>query len=323
MSDAPAILFSSPVDSAEDWREAFHRVRPGLPVLTAEDRPDPGRVAYAVVFQPPPAFLPPLTRLRAVFSIAHGMDHMAQCGVPAGVALVQMQDEATADAMADYVTLAALASLRCWPARLADQAARRWRVRYAHPCRTQTACVLGLGMIGARVAARLAANGYRTRAWSRRPRTAGEVPGVELFAGPDRLDAALAGCNVLACVLPLTPSTRGLVDGRRLCLLAPGATLINVSRGGLLNTPDLRRALDDGSLGAVVLDVFDEEPLPEHDPFWTHPAVTVTCHDAGVAPPDEAVAFILDGIDRLEGGQAPRGLVQDRWWERSGTPAKP
>lgn len=300
------ILFHSPVDAINDWRAAFQRHRANIDLLTRGDIADPGAIEYAVVYRPTPDLLDGLARLRALFSISHGLDHLAGVPIPAGVVVVQMQDGATADAIADYAVLAALAALRDWRGRLADQLAGRWRVRYARLARDATVCVLGLGMIGQRVAVRLAANGFRLRAWSRRPR---KMENIRCFDGDDGLDAALDGSDVVICVLPLTAQTQYILDERRMRLLAPSAAVVNVGRGGLIHTPSLRMLLDQGVIGAAIIDVFDEEPLPSHDPFWTHPAVTVTAHDAGVAQPDEAVGFILEGIDRIERGDNPRGLV--------------
>ena len=92
-------------------------------------------------------------------------------------------------------------------------------------------------------------------------------------------ELALADVVILAC--PLTEQTRGLVDRDFLAAMRPDAVLVNVARGGVVNDDALLAALDHGTIGSAILDVFDPEPLPESSPFWTHENVTVTSHIAG------------------------------------------
>ena len=89
--------------------------------------------------------------------------------------------------------------------------------------------------------------------------------------GGDRLDDALAGAEVVVLALPLLPGTAGLIDRRRLHLLAPDACLVNVARGQHVVTADLVDALRDGDAGVGGLDVTDPEPLPDGHPLWTCP----------------------------------------------------
>ena len=96
--------------------------------------------------------------------------------------------------------------------------------------------------------------------------------------GDDRLGEALAGADVVVLALPLLPESVGLIDRRRLELLAPGACLVNVARGQHVVTEDLVEALRDGTLGSAGLDVTDPEPLPDGHPLWTLPNAVVTPH---------------------------------------------
>ena len=101
--------------------------------------------------------------------------------------------------------------------------------------------------------------------------------------GADETDAALAGADLAVLALPLLPSTVGVIDRRRLGLLAPGATLVNVARGPHVVTDDLVAALADGTLGSAGLDVTDPEPLPDGHPLWSLPNAIVTPHTANTA----------------------------------------
>ena len=104
------------------------------------------------------------------------------------------------------------------------------------------------------------------------------MAGARAVVGDDRLGEALAGADVVVLALPLLPESVGLIDRRRLELLAPGACLVNVARGQHVVTEDLVEALRDGTLGSAGLDVTDPEPLPDGHPLWTLPNAVVTPH---------------------------------------------
>ncbi len=106
------------------------------------------------------------------------------------------------------------------------------------------------------------------------------MAGASSVVGNGRLDDALTGADVAVLALPLLPGTAGLIDRRRLGLLAAGACLVNVARGQHVVTADLVDALRDGTLGSAGLDVTDPEPLPDGHPLWTLPNAIVTPHTA-------------------------------------------
>ena len=106
------------------------------------------------------------------------------------------------------------------------------------------------------------------------------MAGATRVVDGDRLDEALAGAELVVLALPLLPGTVGLIDRRRLELLAPDACLVNVARGRHVVTADLVGALGDGTLGSAGLDVTDPEPLPDGHPLWALPNAIVTPHTA-------------------------------------------
>jgi phosphoglycerate dehydrogenase-like enzyme len=109
-------------------------------------------------------------------------------------------------------------------------------------------------------------------------RHASPMPGAAAVVDPGDLDDALAGADALVLALALTPETEGLVDRRRLDLLAGHAWVVNVARGRHIVTDDLVAALGDGSIGGAGLDVTDPEPLPDGHPLWAMPNVLITPH---------------------------------------------
>lgn len=190
---------------------------------------------------------------------------------------------------------------------LAETRGGVWRPEPPRLSRDVHVGVMGLGQLGLDAAARLRAQGFQTRGWSRSRKTA---PGVACFAGADEMGAFLDGLDVLALLLPETPETRGLVNAAALSRLAPGAHVINAARGPVLVEADLLTALErDGGLGGATLDVFDTEPPPPEHPFWAHPRVAITPHIASATRPATAAKVLLDQIDRVEGGSRPLHLV--------------
>jgi len=85
--------------------------------------------------------------------------------------------------------------------------------------------------------------------------------------------------------------------------------VINVARGGHLVARDLIGALDNGWLAHAYLDVFEPEPLPERDPLWTHPGITITPHSAALTEPRTAIPKIVENVERVRRGGTPANLV--------------
>ncbi len=117
------------------------------------------------------------------------------------------------------------------------------------------------------------------------------------------------GLDVLAMILPDTPSTDRLVDGRVLECLHDGAILINTGRGNSLDLQAALLALRSGRLKAAVLDVLDEEPLADGDPLWAEPGVYITSHTSAPTEMDAIVDVFLDNLRRFEAGEVLAGIV--------------
>ena len=163
-----------------------------------------------------------------------------------------------------------------------------------------------MGVLGLAVLDRLRSYGFRLRGWNRSPRT---ITGVDSYAGAEEFDEFLSGCNVLVCLLPLTPSTVGILNSKTFSRLPPGASIINVGRGPHLVETDLLAALDNGHLSRAMLDVTETEPLPPEHPFWAHPRVFVTPHVASMTQPETAAPVLLENIRRDQRNEPLVGVV--------------
>jgi phosphoglycerate dehydrogenase-like enzyme len=192
--------------------------------------------------------------------------------------------------IAEYVMLMILAVARRLPQLLELQAERTWQPLEARELRDVTVGIVGLGSIGRAVGALGTAFGCRVIATRRRPEVgsqAGEGDGDEPFLGsamldrvlpPERLAELLAESDFVVLAAPLTPDTHGIISDEAIAQMKPGAWVINVARGELVDERALARALREGRLGGAVLDTFREEPLPPTSPLYDLPNVILTPH---------------------------------------------
>jgi phosphoglycerate dehydrogenase-like enzyme len=184
----------------------------------------------------------------------------------------------TAIPIAEYVLLSVL-NLYMEPERWAASArCHQWAHRNFREVSGTTWLIVGLGGIGTEVAVRATAFGARVIGVRRSP--AGDEPVDEVIT-PDRLAGAVPDADVIVLCAPGSADTRHLFGESMLAVVRPGAILVNVARGSLVDEDALIRSLDSGRLGHAVLDVFATEPLPADSPLWDHPGVTVTPHSSG------------------------------------------
>ncbi len=247
----------------------------------------------AIVANPDPADLRQLPQLRWVHSVWAGVERLVAdlCETP--LKIVRLVDPHMAATMAEAALAWTLYLHRDMPAYARQQRDRIWRaLPYVYP-QNRTVSLLGLGSLGAASVQRLRAAGFRACGWSRTQKT---LPGVACFAGLDGLVAMLKHSDILICLLPLTPETRGLLDREALAHLPQGAALINFARGPIVVDTDLRAALDSGHLDHAVLDVFDIEPLPADAWQWQHPRVTVLPHCTAPTDLQTAAAIVAEAI---------------------------
>ncbi len=271
----------------------------------------PEAVDAAAVANPPPGTLQGLPNLRLVQSLWAGVDKLlADDTLPAGVPLARMVDPAMSAAMAETALWAVLAIQRDFFVYARQQAAAEWRPHPQRRADELRVTVLGLGEIGATVAAALARQGYRVSGWARTPRRLPD--GVRGAFGAAALRALLPGCDVLVNLLPLTPDTRGLLGAPLFTALPRGAALVNLARGGHVVDEDLLAALDGGQLSQAVLDVFHQEPLPPQHPFWRHPRVALLPHVAAATDPRSAAAVAAANLRAARDGAPLRHLVDRR-----------
>lgn len=300
-------LFVSESDSAADWADALRSARPDIKTLVYPDIGDPAAIDFALAWRPPPGLLAGLPSLKLVFSLGAGVDGLIDDPTfPTRVPLVRMVDSGLTEGMTEYVVWRVLDRHRRAALYRADQQAKRWRPRHPRLARDRPVGILGLGVLGRDAALKLAALRFPVSAWSRTPK---HIPGIACHHGEDGLAAVVAGSEILVCLLPLTPATAGILNRDLFARMPRGAYLINAARGGHLVEADLLAMLDDGALVGASLDVFHDEPLPEDHPFWTHPGVTITPHDASLTSPRTGTRSIAEAIACYEAGRPVPNVV--------------
>jgi glyoxylate/hydroxypyruvate reductase A len=261
---------------------------------------------YAVVWKPPQQLLDEQTQLKALFNTGAGVDALVKLRLPEGLPIIRLDDAGMSVQMAEYVCHAVIRHFREFDGYEADMGAGKWSFRKPRSRADFPVGILGLGVLGTRVARSVAQFDFPVNGWSRSPKA---LDGVQCFSGDAGLEAFLQATRIVVCLLPLTPDTEDLLNARRLSQLMPGGYVINVARGAHIVDVDLLALLDSGHLAGATLDVFRTEPLPPEHPFWEHPNITLTPHTSARTLRSESIAQIAGKIAALERGDPVAGRV--------------
>ena len=275
------IVVSLPAaDKTEWWCQMLRDLMPDWNVYPIDQVPDPDAVTYSVLWRPATGSMKPFRNLKAIVSLGAGIDHvLADEQLPIHVPIIRTVGTDLTQRMKEYVALHVLRHHRELPAIQANQARQLWEQIVVPPAPQRRVGVMGLGNLGAVAADLLKQIGFEVRGWSRSPK---DLPGIQCFSGSEGFGAFLEGTEILVCLLPLTESTRGILNADTFNRLKRGASIVNAARGPHLVDSDLVDALNSGQISSATLDVFHVEPLPKTHPFWTNPKITVTPHVASL-----------------------------------------
>jgi glyoxylate/hydroxypyruvate reductase A len=294
------------------WLARLGALAPDRTVATLETLADRSAVRYALTWRHPPGALADLPNLQAIFSLGAGVDHVLVDRRLPDVPVVRVIDPDLTARMSEWVVMQVLLHHRQFRRYDRQQSEKIWAEDEAQPAAAEVRVgILGLGELGLDAARKLKAVGFDVAGWSRSAKT---VQGLACFHGPEGLDALLARTDILVSLLPLTPETRGLLNGSLFARLAPdgrlgGPFLINAGRGGSQVEADIVAALDSGVLKGASLDVFETEPLPASSPLWTRPNVYLSPHNSAICTPDAIARYIVEQISAFERGEPLRNVV--------------
>ena len=221
-----------------------------------------------------------------------------------------------ADSLADHALAGILYFVRGLDLAVRAQREREWvqtalnsprSPLHAAPARGEVAGaslgIIGYGGIGSALGRRAHALGMRVQAIRRRPRT--KPPELDRLEGPDFLPTLLETSDYVTLAAPETSDTQGLIGEAEIARMKPGAVLINLARGTLVDEAALITALESGHLRGAMLDVFETEPLPGDHPLWRLENVLVTPHVGGTSARfwERETELIVRNIARYQRGE--------------------
>jgi glyoxylate/hydroxypyruvate reductase A len=240
------------------------------------------------------------------------VDHLMGYPDLPDVPIVRVAQDDLTHRMSEYVVMHCLMHLRDQSRYDAQQRQKVWADDRSPPtARDVRVGMMGFGVLGEDAARKLRVMGFDVAGWSRSPKS---VEDFRIFSGEGELDAFLARTDILVSLVPLTPETHGILNRDLFQKLARdgrlgGPILINPGRGKLQVESDILSCLDDGTLKAATLDVFETEPLPEASPLWTHPKVTISPHNAATSDPAATARYIAEQIKCYEAGEPFQNVV--------------
>jgi glyoxylate/hydroxypyruvate reductase A len=296
----------------QPWVDRFRRHLPEHEIAVLGEDFDKSSIRYVATWGPKPGSLSGLPNLEALFSLGAGVDHLMGYPDLPDVPIVRVSQDDLTHRMSEYVVMHCLMYLRDQRRYEADQRAKRWEPDRAPPIAGDVRVgVMGFGVLGQDAARKLKIMGFDVAGWSRTPKS---VEGFHVYSGEEELAKFLGRTDILVTLVPLTPDTRSILNRGLFQQLARngqlgGPILINAGRGGLQIEADILSCLDDGTLKAATLDVFEVEPLPQESPLWTHPGVTITPHNSAVSEPEATARYIANQIRRHEAGEPFQNLV--------------
>jgi len=254
--------------------------------------------------------------LRWIYSITAAVDQFLYPELVASKIAISNAGSVHGPVVAEHAIAMLLALARRLPSAVRYQDRRKWAMEAIwneqprpREVRGAALAVIGLGSIGAEVAQMAAA--LKMHVSGVREHPARGAAGAHEVMGYEALDSAIGRADFVVLAAPLTERTRHLIDARRLQLFKPGAFLINVSRGALVDEAALVKALRDQRIAGAALDVFEEEPLSRWSPLWKMPQALITPHTAFLTGNvwQRHYEVFTANLKRYMAGQALEGAV--------------
>ena len=213
--------------------------------------------------------------------------------------------------LAEHVLLSLLYFWKDVPARRHDQRAHVWERYAGRELRGATVLIVGMGAVGQEVARTCRANGLRVIGMRRTPVSEPGSLHADDVVPPDRLLEVLPSVDAVVLIVPHTPETEGMFGAVAFEAMKPGAVLVNIARGQLVDEPALVAALRSGHLGGAALDVAAVEPLPTESPLWDLPNVFLTAHSASTVDKENErlTDLFCDNLRRFLDGAPLRNVL--------------
>jgi glyoxylate/hydroxypyruvate reductase A len=278
-----------------NWIELLRKALPAEKIERASDltKAEKARCEFVIVANPTSSQLAEFTQLRWVHSLWAGVENLVPLAKERSFDIVRMTDPKLAETMAEAVLAWSLYVHRKMPSYSKQQRDKQWKPLLYKEAADTTVGILGMGRLGKASAQQLARNGFNVIGWRR---TQKQDSKIKCYFGENGLNLLLPQVDILVCLLPLTESTHGMVHGDHVNKLPQGASVINFARGPIIDNKALVEALNSGHLYHAVLDVFEQEPLPQESSLWQHPQVTVLPHISAVTSSTTALEVVAKNI---------------------------
>lgn len=301
-----AIVIINP-KGVEPWISALKKVDPQLDIRTFPNDSNREEIDFALTWRHPHGIFKDYPNLKCISSMGAGVDHLLKDSeLPNDISITRLVDPYLAQDMAEFVLALIMNHLRDLNAYKIKQTQSIWKPGDYLRIKDVKIGIMGMGAIGKAVAMELQKSGFNVIGWVRTPK---EGMGVPIYTGGKEFSKFLTGIDVVVCVLPLTPQTKGILNKITFQQLPKNAFVINVGRGEHLVEEDLLQFIADGHLSGASLDVFSEEPLPSQDPIWKHPRINVTPHIASLTNPESVAPQIVENYYRMKEGKSLLNIV--------------
>jgi len=295
------IVMPDKTKQAESWARHLRNLDPEIGIHIWPEAGTPEEVEMALSWRHRPGEFLKYENLKCIASMGAGVDHiLCDPNLPPNVAVTRVVDPSMAQSMVEYVVMTVLNHCRQTHEYYREQRRKEWKPKIPRTADNLCVGIMGLGHLGMNVALRLKQMGFSVVGWRR---TEAAADSVTTFHGREGLRSFLAASNVLVCLIPLTPETRGILNRELFDQLPADAFVINVARGEHLVEDDLLAALDSGVLSGACLDVFCREPLDPGHPFWSHPRIVVTPHISSLTQPARVAPQIVENYHRMKTGR--------------------
>ena len=248
-------------------------------------------------------------KLQWIHIIGAGVEHLCpMTWLPDGITVVNNRGTHAAKG-GEFGLMSILMLHSRLPAIINNQETSTWRSLFSGSIVDKTVVIIGIGHIGASIARRCKALDMNVIGVSRHGRP---VPGIDNVCTSNELDTVLPAADFVALAAPLTVETRNLFDRRRQALTKPGAGIVNIGRSATMDYLALVENLQSGHFSGAILDVFDEEPLPEDSRLWHTPNLIVTPHisaDDGNTYVEMTLDLVFTNLERYLDGKPLNNIV--------------
>jgi len=286
------VLINAPGRDVSRLVQHLKQLSPDLNLQVWPEVERPERIDALICWRQQAGDLANYPGVKLIASLGAGVDHiLCEPVLPDGVAVTRLLDASLAEQMNRYL-LKAVA--------MQEQQSKQ---------PLSKVLILGAGQLGVEAALAFEQAGYQACCWGRKARP---EFAVDYIHGGTALTEQLADSDVVACLLPLTPETDGILNAEMFAQMKPGCFLVNAARGMHLNEDDLLNALDAGQLGGAWLDVHRREPSPPNLRLLIHPKITMTRHTAAISDMHKLAQQFVANLDNLRQGLPLIGEIDQR-----------